>query len=68
MVNNQPKINREWLSCPTGDPFADAGGYAFEEFSKHFPDRDAHVHYAEFAKYLYELSKGRVLNYFVFET
>lgn len=40
MVNNQPKINREWLSCPTGDPFADAGGYAFEEFSMHFPDCD----------------------------
>ncbi len=34
---------------------------------EHFPDKAAHVHYAEFAKYLYELSKGRVLNYFVFD-
>lgn len=38
MVADKFKINQEWLSCPTGDPFADAGGYAFEEFSKHYPN------------------------------
>ena len=34
------KIHYDWLACPTGDPFADAGGYALNEFSKRFPDDD----------------------------
>lgn len=33
-------IHSEWLTCFTGDPFADAGGFALEEFSKHYPDQD----------------------------
>lgn len=27
-------INKDWLFCPTGDPYVDAGGYALEEFAK----------------------------------
>lgn len=34
------KIHYDWLTCPTGDPFADAGGYALNEFSKRFPNDD----------------------------
>jgi CRISPR-associated protein Cst1 len=33
-------IKYEWLSKPTGDPFADAGGYALNEYSKLFPNLD----------------------------
>lgn len=33
-------INYDWLYKPTGDPFADAGGYALKEYSSLFPDLD----------------------------
>lgn len=33
-------VDYDWLTKPTGDPFVDAGGYALEEFSSHFPDLD----------------------------
>lgn len=33
-------VDYDWLTKPTGDPFVDAGGYALEEFSQHFPDLD----------------------------
>lgn len=33
-------VNYEWLTHFTGDPFADAGGYALKEFSKQNPDLD----------------------------
>lgn len=31
-------VNYKWLTEPTGDPFADAGGYALKEFAERFPD------------------------------
>lgn len=40
MKKTYDTINYEWLSKPTGDPFADAGGYALNEYSKLFPDFD----------------------------
>lgn len=33
-------VDYEWLTRPSGDPFVDAGGYALDEFSKHFPNLD----------------------------
>jgi len=33
-------INYEWLFKPTGDPFADAGGYALKEYSTLWNDLD----------------------------
>ncbi|WP_321480501.1 hypothetical protein [uncultured Bacteroides sp.] len=30
-------INQEWLTRPTGDPFADAGGFAIKALAAHFP-------------------------------
>lgn len=33
-------INHDWLFIPTGDPFADAGGYALQEFEKRYPELD----------------------------
>lgn len=34
------KINYDWLYRPTGDPFADVGGFALKEFSKRYQDLD----------------------------
>jgi len=33
-------IDYEWLTRPTGDPFADAGGFAIEYLSEKFPEKD----------------------------
>jgi CRISPR-associated protein Cst1 len=33
-------IDYEWLTRPTGDPFADAGGYAIEYLSEKFSEKD----------------------------
>ena len=38
MKRNYNTINYEWLFRPTGDPFADAGGYALKEFEKRYPE------------------------------
>lgn len=40
MKHNYKNINYEWLFRPTGDPFADAGGYALKEFEKRYPELD----------------------------
>ena len=31
-------INKEWLTAPTGDPFADVGGYVIEYFMEKWPE------------------------------
>lgn len=33
-------INNEYLTCVTGDPFADVGGYAIKEFAERYPDKN----------------------------
>lgn len=33
-------VNYKWLTEPTGDPFADAGGYALKEFAERHPGKD----------------------------
>ena len=33
-------IDYDWLFKPTGDPFANAGGYALKVFSETFPEDD----------------------------
>lgn len=33
-------IDYKWLTEPTGDPFADAGGYALKEFAKRYPEKN----------------------------
>lgn len=40
MKQTYKTIDYEWLTKPTGDPFADAGGFAIEEFSKRRPDKN----------------------------
>jgi len=40
MKQNYKTVNYEWLTRPTGDPFADSGGFAIEEFSKRSPDKN----------------------------
>jgi len=39
MKENYKTINYEWLTKPTGDPFADAGGFAIEYLSEKFPEK-----------------------------
>lgn len=33
-------VDYKWLTEPTGDPFADAGGYVLKEFMERYPDDD----------------------------
>ncbi len=40
MKQTYKTIKYEWLTRPTGDPFADAGGFAIEYLSEKFPDKD----------------------------
>lgn len=40
MKQTYKTIDYEWLTKPTGDPFADAGGFAIEYLSEKFPDKD----------------------------
>lgn len=40
MKQTYKSINYDWLFRPTGDPFADAGGYALKEFEKRYPELD----------------------------
>ncbi|MBU1009954.1 MAG: type I-B CRISPR-associated protein Cas8b1/Cst1 [Bacteroidetes bacterium] len=40
MKQNYKTIDYEWLTKPTGDPFADAGGFAIEYLSEKFPEKD----------------------------
>lgn len=40
MKKNTETIDYEWLSRPTGDPFADVGGYVIQYLSELNPDKD----------------------------
>ncbi|MCO6024339.1 type I-B CRISPR-associated protein Cas8b1/Cst1 [Prevotella cerevisiae] len=40
MKRTYDKIDEQWLTRPTGDPFVDAGGYALEQVSELYPDED----------------------------
>jgi len=40
MKQTHKTIEYEWLTRPTGDPFADAGGFAIEYLSEKFPEKD----------------------------
>jgi len=40
MKKTYKTIDYEWLTRPTGDPFADAGGFAIEYLSEKFPQKD----------------------------
>lgn len=40
MKETYQTIDYEWLTRPTGDPFADAGGFAIEYLSEKFPEKD----------------------------
>jgi CRISPR-associated protein Cst1 len=40
MKQTYKTIDYEWLIRPTGDPFADAGGFAIEYLSEKFPEKD----------------------------
>lgn len=33
-------IDYDWLTCPTGDPFADVGGYVIKCLSEKYPEKD----------------------------
>lgn len=40
MKHTYNTIDYNWLTRPTGDPFADAGGYAIEYLSEKYPEKD----------------------------
>lgn len=40
MKQTYKTIDCEWLTKPTGDPFADAGGFAIEYLSERFPEKN----------------------------
>lgn len=56
-------IDYEWLTRPTGDPFADAGGYAIEFLSEKFPEKDI-IELIEYITNIYVEKWGGKLNAF----
>jgi CRISPR-associated protein Cst1 len=40
MKQNITTINYSWLTKPTGDPFADTGGYVIQHLGKVYPEKD----------------------------
>lgn len=57
------KVNKTWLTVPTGDPFADAGGYAIEYLSEKFPEKDV-LGLIEYITKIYVQKWGGKLNAF----
>ncbi len=56
-------IDYEWLIKPTGDPFADAGGFAIEYLSEKFPEMDI-LNLIEYITKIYVRKWGGKLNAF----
>jgi CRISPR-associated protein Cst1 len=65
MKGNYPTIDYEWLTRPTGDPFADAGGYAIEYLSEKFPEKDILelIRYLTVDNYIYTW-KGKLHSFY----
>ena len=63
MKKTYTTLDYHWLTKTTGDPFVDAGGYALEEFSKHFPDLDI-LQLIKKASEIYVNSWGAKINTF----
>jgi len=62
-VNQDYKVDINWLVKPTGDPFADAGGFAIEYLWKKFPDMDI-MELIEYITKIYVEKWGGKLNAF----
>ncbi len=58
-------IDYEWLTKPTGDPFADAGGYVIEYLSDRFPEKDIFelIKYVTIDNYI-STWKGKLHSYY----
>ncbi|HHU34745.1 MAG TPA: type I-B CRISPR-associated protein Cas8b1/Cst1, partial [Bacteroidetes bacterium] len=52
MKQNIKTIDYEWLTKPTGDPFADIGGYVIQYLWNLYPDKDI-VELIEFVTKIY---------------
>ncbi len=63
MKQNYNTIDYEWLTKPTGDPFADAGGFAIEYLSEKFPEKDI-LELIEYITKIYVEKWGGKLNAF----
>ena len=63
MKENFKTIEYEWLTRPTGDPFADAGGFAIEYLTEKFPEMDI-MELIEYITKIYVEKWGGKLNAF----
>ncbi|MDX9852228.1 MAG: hypothetical protein RBS81_00385 [Tenuifilaceae bacterium] len=65
MKRNFNTIDYEWLTRPTGDPFADAGGFVIEYLSEKFPEKDILelIKYATVDNYI-STWKGKLHSYY----
>ena len=65
MKQTYKTIDYEWLIRPTGDPFADAGGFAIEYLSEKFPEMDILelIKYATVDNYI-KTWKGKLHSYY----
>lgn len=63
MKQTYKTIDYEWLTRPTGDPFADAGGFAIEYLSEKFPEKDI-LELIEYITKIYVEKWGGKLNAF----
>lgn len=57
------KIDYDWLTRPTGDPFADVGGYVIRYFSEKHPEKDI-FEIIEFITKIYVIKWGGKLHGF----
>lgn len=65
MKQTYKTIDYEWLTRPTGDPFADAGGFVIEYLSERFPEKDIFelIKYVTIDNYI-STWKGKLHSYY----
>ncbi|GAB6395153.1 MAG: type I-B CRISPR-associated protein Cas8b1/Cst1 [Bacteroidales bacterium] len=65
MVNQYKTIDYGWLTKPTGDPFADVGGYVIKYLDEQHPEKDILEHIEYMANiYVYKW-EGKINDFFL---
>jgi len=65
MKQTHNTIDYEWLTKPTGDPFADVGGYVIQYLSKQYPEKDILEHIEYISKIYVNRWEGKINPFFL---
>ncbi len=68
MKKETENIDYEWLTKPTGDPFADVGGIVIKYFSEKYPEKDILELIEEVAKIYVNCWQGKLNAFFLNST